>query len=178
MNNKFTLSIVAVLGLLVGLVAGHSLWPQNIATASPAGSTFSNAKFAGITINLANQSANGTTSSIVNTDANDRYVTSFKIGCENVGTSGGNNAGAGYAALQFNIGTTSASAPVAFSSFAAIALNVKVSTSTTNVLVSSSTLLTATSSLATVWPSGTPMTFYSNATNTAVCTVGVEYFGS
>lgn len=149
-----------------------------IAGTSPAGSNFGTAKFAGVAINLASPGANATSTSITNTDSNDRYVTNFKVGCENVGTSKTAYTGTGLSSLQVSIGTTTASAPATFSSFAAVALNLNIATNTVNLIVSSSTLQTATSSMAMVWPTGTPMTFAFNATNTAVCTVGVDYIGS
>ncbi len=173
---KIVVGIVAVLA-----IAGAYVFPQYIPTQlagiSPAGSTFLNAKFAGVAINLANTGANGTSTSILNTDANDRFVVASKIGCSGVGTSQTAYTGAGLANLLVSVGTTTAAAPAGFTSFAAVATNVALSTSTVNLLFASSTLVTGTEN-ATLWPTNTYMTFYFNATNTARCTVGVEYLGS
>lgn len=152
--------------------------PLQVAGTSPSGSTFLNAKFAGIAMNLASPGTNGTSSSILNTDANDRYVHDFKVGCEGVGTSKTAYTGTGLANLQIAIGTTTTAAPATFLSFAAITTGANISTSTVNFEVASSTTLVATSSLAAIWPANTYMTFFWNATNTAACTVGVGYFGS
>lgn len=151
---------------------------QSLGAASPVGSNFSNAKFAGVTISLVTPGANGTSTSILNTDVYDRYVTATKIGCQVVGTSQTAYTGAGLSSLQFSVGTTSTSAPGTHISWANVMKNFAVSTSTVDLLVSSSTLATATSTLASVWPTGSYMTFSTNATNTAQCTVGVDYFGS
>lgn len=179
-TKNIILGIVVLLGI-AGVIGGYQ-YPKSqivqVAGTSPSGSTFNVAKFAGIAVNLALPGANGTSTSILNTDSNDRYVTSFKVGCEGVGTSQTAYTGAGLSALLLKVGTTTTAAPATFTSFAAVALNFTVTTSTPVVLVSSSTLLTATSSLAAAWPTQTYMTFYWNATNTAACTEGVEYFGS
>lgn len=182
MKTSKIIAIAVVLGVIIlGCVWAYKAnAPQSVLTGatSPVGSTFNNAKFAGVTISLASPGANGTSTSMLNTDAYDRYVSSFKVGCEGVGTSKTAYAGTGLANLQVSVGTTTTAAPASFSSFAAIALNFNLGTSTTNLLVSSSTLATATSSLAAVWPTNTYMTFFFNATNTAACTIGTEYFGS
>lgn len=166
---------VAILGFSLYLYKGPT---NNVDATSPAGSTFSNAKYYGIAINLASPGANGTSTSITNTDSNDRYVVATKIGCENVGSSRTAYTGAGLASLQISVGTTSTSAPITFSSVFPVVLNQVISTSTQNYLFASSTLVTATTSNAIVWPTGTALTFSFNATNTAACTIGVETLGS
>ncbi len=182
MNNKFTLSIVAVLGLIVGLVAGHSLWPQNIATASPQGSTFSNAKLYAIATSLyASTSPSapiGTTTALLNTDANDRFITSVHVACEGVGTSQTAYTGGGLSALSVKV-ATSATATITNTAWGwANIASSTLATSTPSLLMSSSTLVTATSSYPAVWPSGSYVVFNFNATNTAACTAGVSVMGS
>lgn len=159
-------------GIYIGLTG------QQVAAISPTGATFTTSKTAGIAMNLANPGQNGTSSSLLNTDSNDRYISSDHIGCENVGTSRTAYTGAALANLQLSIGTTTTGTSSSFSSVFPTMLNFNLGTSTVNLLVSSSTLLTATSSNAAVWPAGTYLTFSFNATNTAMCTVGVDYFGS
>lgn len=145
---------------------------------SSAGTNYNSAKFAGTTISLATPGAGATSTSILNTDSVDRIVTTFKVGCEGVGTSQTAYTGAGLASLQVSIGTTTAANPSSFLSSAAIALNYVLGTSTPALIVASSTLATATSSLASIWPAGTYETFFFNATNTAACTIGLDYIGS
>lgn len=177
-----TKKIIYVVGIVIGVVAliGSYYYPKvlNNVGASPSGSTFGDAKTASVVISLASPGANGTSTSILNTDTNDRYVTSWHTACENMGTSKTAYTGAGLANLQESVGTTTTAAPATFISFSAIASGFNLATGTTNMLVSSSTLATATSSLAIVWPANTYMTFSFNATNTAVCTTGVNYIGS
>lgn len=174
--------ILIALGIAIVtlLIAGGYAYPKSlfVAGTSNPGTTFGSAKFAGVAVNLASPGANGTSTSILNTDSNDRYVTSFKIGCEKLGTSLTAYTGAPLANLLVAVGTTTTAAPASFVSFAAITNAMTVPTTTINLLVSSSTLQLATSSLAGVWPTNTYMTFFFNATNTAVCTAGVDYFGS
>lgn len=158
-------------------IAGAYFFPQAVVPfGSAVGTTFNSAKFAGIvTVPL---TASATSTSVQNTDAGNRYVTGTNVGCTGVGTSGAaNGASGGLATLTLQIGTTTASAPAAFSSFAQVA-SLTISTSSQNILIASTTPITATSSLAAIWPSGSYMTFYWNATNTAACTVGVSYMGS
>lgn len=176
--NKIIIAVLAVL-ILSGLGAWywHSQHSQ-LAGASPSGATFGDSKQAAVVVNLANPGANGTSTSLLNTDSNDRYVTSVELGCENVGTSLTAYTGTGLANLLLSVGTTTTAAPASFNGFANVAQNIKLSTSTVNLEVSSTTLALATSSLAAVWPTNTYMTFFFNATNTAACTVGVKYLGS
>ncbi len=170
-----TLVCVAILGVAVYLFKGPT---DNAVATSPAGSTFSTGKSYGVAINLASAGTNGTSTSITNNDASDRYVTGFRVACENVGTSKTAYTGTGLASLQLSIGTTTSAAPATFSSVFPVALNYVISTSTVNVVVASSTTQTATSSNAMVWPMGISMTFATNATNTAVCTVAVDTLAS
>ena len=178
---KNTLIGIVVVGAVLGTIAFFNVSPFRSAVqsafGSAAGSTFSTAKFAGVVVSLTTAGASATSTSILNTDAYDRYVSEFKVGCEKVGTSYVANTGAGLASWQISVGTTTTASPAAFSSFAAVATNFVLSTSSTNVLAASSTLATG-SQNATIWPTNTYMTFAFNATNTAACTVGVSYFGS
>lgn len=174
-STKVILVAVIVLALIVAYV-----YPRNVVLvgASPTGSIFTTAKFASIVVNLANTGANGTSTSILNTDTNDRYVSGFKIGCENVGTSQTAGTGASLAQWKVAVGTTSSASPVAFNGYAPLTNGYVLSTTTVNLVVASTTTAVATSSMAAIWQTNTNMTFFYNATNTAVCTEGVEYFGS
>ena len=167
-----------LIGLLIVVLAGITYlgvsYPKANLGASPAGSTFGDAKQAMIAINLAAPGANATSSSVYNGDANDRYVTSLDYGCEGVGTSKTAYTGAGLAALTMTVGTTTTPAPAVIPSALVLASATTIATSSATLVVASSTSGGAASAL---WPTGTYMTFWFNATNTAVCTVGVKYFG-
>lgn len=169
----------AVVGAFAGIVAFFNFSPFRDAVValggSPSGTTFSTAKTAYLALNLANVGTNGTSTSITNTDANDRIVKSVDIGCVNVGTSRTAYTGAGLANLFFTLGTTTTSAPAAYpAGFNKIGgVDYNLSTSTPNTLVASSTAGVSTTSL--VWAAGSSLTVFSNATNTATCTAGVTY---
>lgn len=149
---------------------------------SSSGTTFNTAKFAGVSVNLASPGANGTSTSILNGDANDRYVTAVKVGCSGVGTSNTAYTGTGLANLLLTVATSSTAAPATLIGFADVVQNMTIPTTTTRALVASSTsgsnAPAASSSLQAVWPAGAYMTFSTNATNTATCIFGVDYFSS
>lgn len=185
----FQKGILAVVGVvvLIAIYGGYEYpvaLPQTVGT-STTGTTFGTAKFAGVAVNLANPGANGTTSSVLNTDANDRYVSSIKIGCEGVGTSLTAYTGAGLASLTMFAATSSSQTPTsnAFNTNKVGGGNVTIGTSTVTFAEGSSTTqggATAGNNAATysIWPTGTYMVFTTNATNTALCTFGVDYFNS
>lgn len=178
---KSVLSIVGV-AIIVGLYGGYkflfSSTQTQVSIGSPAGTSFNTAKIAAIAVNLANTGANGTTTSLSNADASDRYVTSVEMGCEGVGTSQTAYSGTGLANLTLTVGTTSTSAPAAFpAGFNKVGgVSYNISTSTPNMLLSSTTGGVSTTSI--IWGAGTNMTFFMNATNTALCSVGVKYIAS
>src|ERR1700694_2136690 len=161
-----------VLALGIALVITGVIWflvnkqaPVMLGS-SPVGTSFNDAKVSAIAINLANVGANGTSTSILNTDAGDRYVSSVELACEGVGTSKTAYTGTGLAGLQMNVGTTSTAAPATFVSAMPLASAIAFATSTSNFILSSSTLAIATSSNAMVWNANSYMTFNFNATNT------------
>lgn len=168
--------------ILIGLVAvvaiiGGYYFPKLDFTAgsSPAGSSFNTANIAAVVVDLSAPGANATSTSLLNSDANDRFITGFRVGCNGVGTSRTAYTGAGLSALTLTIGTSTTAAPASFVGFANVATNFTLGTSTPVLVVASSTTQTATSSLAARWSAGSYVTFTTNATNTAVCTFGVDY---
>ncbi len=176
----------AVVGALAGLIAFFGLSPfgkQIIQQTfgSPVGSTFSTSKFAAVAVNLANVGANGTSTSILNTDTSDRYPISIDLGCEGVGTSQTAYSGTGLAALTLSVATSSTANPLpsnANTNYVGAATLV-IPTSTVQVAISSSTAaLPGNTRSGVVWGAGTYMTFTFNATNTAACSVGVKYIAS
>lgn len=171
----FVSSIVAtVLAAIILLTVGHPQTTQLAAT-SPQGSTGSTARqYSIFGVNLAAPGANATSSSIQNNTSNDIYVTAVKIACEGVGTSKTAYTGAGLAALTMSVGTTSTAAPAAVPTNLIGGSAYTIATGTVNFLLASSTNGNALANFTGIWPAGSYMTFFSNATNTAVCTVGVD----
>jgi len=180
--STFTKSAIAfgVVAGVFGLAAflGYSPFLKVVQQAiggSSSGSTFTTAKTAYVAINLASAGANGTSTSILNGDSQDRVVKGVDVACGGVGTSKTAYAGAGLANLFFTLGTTSTSAPAAYpAGFNKIGgVDYNLSTSTPNTLIASSTAGVSTTSI--VWATGSYLTIFSNATNTATCTAGVTY---
>lgn len=184
MSVTFKALVASVCAILIGFaIVGAYQYPKQLhlaGAASPAGSTFNTAKFAGVSIDLSSPGANGTSTSITNTDATDRYITSTDLGCQSVGSSRSANTGAGLTSLglTLSVGTTTTAAPASFSTWAAVASSGALSTSTPAFAIASSTATTATTTNADIWHSGEFLTFFFNATNTARCTIGVKYIGS
>lgn len=186
---KNTIIGVICVGAVLGTLAFFNLTPfrtivQSVfgGTTGTAGNTYGTEKIAAIVINLAGTGQNGTSTSITNTDATDRYVSSVKIGCEGFPATITDYNGA-KASLQVSIGTTTSASPSAFLSTAAVAQNLTVPTTTNSTLVAAATTTPAafglaSTSVAFIWPTGTSMTFFWNGTTTAKCTEGVAYFGS
>ncbi len=174
------LTVVAFV-VLAALAVGAYFYPgtsQNLGNSSP-GTNFNTEKQAAVAISLATPGAGATSTSILNTDAGSRYISSFKVGCSNVGTSQTAYTGTGLSSLQLTIATTATANPATIPvGFADVANAFALGTGTVNLLVASSTLTTATSSLAAIWHAGENLTFWFNATNTAACTIGVSYFQS
>jgi hypothetical protein len=175
------LKILGVLVLVVA-IAGAYFFPSSTSTTvkeivgSPNGTVSTSVDGATIVFSM----ANGTSTSILNPTGQLAYVYGSLTGCNTVGSSQTAFTGAGLASLTMLIGTSSApitSATPSFSPFAEVG-NITIATSSTTFLEASSTTQTATSSTPILWPAGTYMSFVTNATNTAVCTVGVSTFGS
>lgn len=178
--------ITAIILIVLGVaIYGAYQYPLQLAVGtSTAGSTFGTAKYAGIAINLGAPGANATSSSVLNTDANDRYVTAIKAGCEVLGTSRTAYTGTNLAALTISIATSSTAAPAANANTNIVGTTaLTIATSTGNFVTASSTASTGASApgstaVSNIWLAGSYMTFTANATNTGVCTVGVDYIGS
>lgn len=180
--------VIVVMTLLVGAYYFPRVNNVQIATTSQPGTSFSSAKYAGVTIDLS-LNTGATSTSILNTDSNDRYVISTETVCRNMGSSYTAVTGAGLASLQLTVGTSSAASPAAVASVGAhsrVTSAFVFSTTTAPIgFMASSTLQTATSTFAARWKAGDYMTFWWNATNTPAsgltsvpCTEGVRYIGS
>lgn len=172
--------IGAVILVAILAIAGGYEYPKPYSSfgVSPSGSTFREAKFAAVAANLAAPGANGTSSSVLNTDTADRFVTGVRAACEGIGTSQTAYTGTGLAALTFSVATSSTAAPASLSPTNYVAQNLTIATATIATSLASSTSATNNTGLAAVWHPGEYMTFLTNATNTATCTLGVDYIGA
>lgn len=168
-----TILIVLILTLAI---AGAYFFPrfvQGPVGGSPVGTQFGTQKIASVAWSLASGSA--TSTSLLNTDQNTRIIDSSFLACEGFGSSRTAYTGAGLANLIVRAATTSTPAPSIVSNTNYASNLTSVPTTTPWGLISTSTegILTGYSR---VWPSGTYLTFFSNATNTAQCTAGVSYY--
>lgn len=178
--NKIIYTVVGILVLVGVFFLGKSLGTVNLtAGASATGSTFSTAKEAAITWTLSNSA---TTTSILNTDANDRYIKTAQAMCTGVGTSFTAFTGAALSALTITAATTSTAAPATITNVNTFLTNQTLATTSPNSYFSTSTPELGGGSpfadYARIWAAGSYITFASNATNTATCTIGVTYLGS
>lgn len=176
--NPLLIALVVIVVLAGGawLLLGSN--HETTAAASPSGSSFGDAGFAGSAVSLAAPGANGTSTSILNNSGQDRIITAEKVGCENVGTSKTAYTGTGLASLTVTIATTSTATPSALGNTNTLPV-ITIGTSTANFATASSTAGTPGSNLVTnIWAAGTYLTFATNATNTAACTYGVDYLST
>ena len=173
--NKYLIGLLIV--VLTGITYLGVSYPKANLGASPAGSTFGDAKQAMIAINLAAPGANATSTSILNSDGNDRFITSEEVSCEGVGTSKTAYTGAGLASLTLTVATSSTAAPASNANSNTLPV-ITIATSTAYFGIASSTVgAPGNSSVSNVWAANSDLTFTANATNTALCTVGVKYIG-
>lgn len=176
-KQMLAIGIAAVLALVI---YGAYLYPQAVENGvGAAGSTFNTAYTAAVSADLTAAGSTGTSTSVLNSDSNTRYVTGFRAACDSIGNSLGPT-GAGFASFTVTVGTSTAASPASFDPWARVAqATIATTTSgTTRWVFASSTTQTGTSSLPAIWHSGKYMTFYTNATNTAQCTFGVDYLKS
>ena len=174
--------VALVAGIVSGCIVLHfvpkSQTVQNFGS-STVGTTFTVQKQLSVIMSL----ANGTTTSVVNSNAYDEYLTSFNYACTGVGTSQTAYSGAGLANLTVKAATTttnlSASTPTSNT-----AANANLSLTTSNISTSTATTVVASSSIQDITtsfmivPAGSYLTFITNATNTATCTFAAEVIGS
>jgi hypothetical protein len=177
-NNATLFLIAAVVGAALGTVAFFGMSPFiheitqqiNTGTTSGTGALQHAATFA-----FNPTTAAATTSSILNSDGQDRFVEAAYVGCSGVGTSGAaSGAGGGLANLTLTIATTSASAPAALINTAYV-LQQNMATGTPDSMVASTSISKFATGNAIRWQSGSYMSISANATNTAACVVSVLY---
>lgn len=172
-----TKKIITVIALVIGIAAitGAYFFPKYSGSFgnSPVGTEFGTQKIAAVAWSLSSGSA--TSTSLYNGDQNDRVIESSFVACDTVGTSRTAYTGAGLASLILRAATTSADAPAIVSN-TNYAVNISPLATSTPVVLAASSTEGVLNGYSRVWPSGSYLTFFSNATNTAQCTVGVKYF--
>lgn len=171
--------IALIAGIFVGGFIGYTLFTVEApvtAIATTPGNTFSNAKVAEIGFAPTAPGTNATSTSILNTDSTDRIVESAFVACSSVGSSFVANTGAGLAEFLVKMATTSTAAPSALTNTNYIA-NIVVATSTSDSYTATSTN-PAPGPVGRLWASGSYLTIFTNATNTAQCVGGVHYLAS
>lgn len=177
MNNKFILGIVFILGLVVGAIVGHSFYPSSVAGATlPVGTTNSTPREALIVYSPTAPGA--TTTSMFNSDANDRVIISAKYECTGIGTSFTAVTGAPLtsAGVFFFMATTSTPNPGTLNNVNYIWNNSLTTTTPSLDYQASTSPGTIPSNITNrIWPAGSYLTVASNATNTATCNIGVDY---
>lgn len=188
-NYKVALSLVLAV-VVAGAIYGAYLYPKALpplAGAAPAGSTDFTPTWAAVAgVNLATPGTlgaiggNGTSSSVLNSSTNDYYISTIKVGCEGVGASNTAYSGGGLAALTLSVATSSTPGPASNGNASVVGGGtLTIGTSTSQFGMSSSTLPAAGNPKGyLIWGAGTYLTFTTNATNTAVCTFGADYFSS
>lgn len=179
-----------VIGAILGVLAfvGFSPFTKTIVqqfSSTTQGATGNTARQANIYgVNLATPGANATSSSILNPTGQDVYITAFKAGCTGIGSSNTAYTGSGLAALTVKLATTSTAAPANITNANLIGgAGVIIATSTPQFMIASTTsagtaAAPGSGAIYGIWTANSYITFQVNATNSAVCTFGVDYFQS
>ncbi len=191
MKNITNILLAVIIVLSVGLYFKQSVTnvtnpTQFVAGASsPVGVSNSTRKMASIT--MAPLTASATSTSILNTDSTDRMITSTEVSCSVATTTYTAYTGAGLANWNVKVATTSTAITGAIGdSNTNYYSNVNIATSSvasnpgvasanggyTYVASSTEGVITYLSRL---WPTNTYATIQFNATNTAACTVDLNY---
>lgn len=139
---------------------------------SPTGTKFGVQKVASVAWSLASGSA--TSTSLYNNDVNDRVVQDSFFTCDSVGTSRTAYTGAGLAALSVQAATTSTAAPAIVTNTNFV-VNLNPVATTSPWFYTASSTEPVLSNAGRFWASGSYLTFFANATNTAQCIAGVRY---
>lgn len=160
--------VIAVLGVYLSLAKNSGLSAGS--TNAAVGTTYGSAKVA--QVNMTPATAAATSTSILNTDSYDRIVTDTFYDCNTAGTSKVYLTGNGLASLIIRAATSTTAAQGANTNY--VMYN-NMATTSPDVFMASTTI--AVGDFGRVWATGTYMNFSTNATNTAVCTVGVHYIG-
>ena len=167
--------VVVIVAFFVGRL---SVVNRSVVGAVTAGTTNSTARIA--TVEWQPSAAGATTTSILNSDANDRVIESAKVSCTGIGNSVTPYSGAANVNFVIEAATTSTATVPTIS-----AQNTNYVFDTTNLIatttgyyyISSTTPGTTgfNNGYNRQWLAGSYLTFYATATNTATCLVGVGY---
>lgn len=179
MNYLKIIGVVVVLGGILYLGVHYPIYTPPPPGASPAGSTFSSAKIAAVSMVPSAPGTNATTSSILNGDANDRIIIDGGVSCEGIGTTSNSPAAGGGALANWTLkaATTSTSAPADVGSLVNFNVNMNIATSAPANYVSTTTNPVLGNS-GRIWLAGSYETFWWNATSTATCQPYVHYLGT
>lgn len=140
--------------------------PSVVRGVSVVGTTNSNARMASASVNM----STGTSTSILNTSGYDAYVQNIFAYCTGVSSTNYFP----YISTVLTIWQLQAATSSAVGSTTNTNLMVNTSIATTTwTQVSSTTASTA--AMNSLWPSNSYLTIYTNATNTAQCTLGAYY---
>lgn len=177
MNSKFLLSSSLILALVVGILGGHSFWPQvnsNVGGAI-AGTTNSTQRIISCVLDLSTTTpTTATTTStgcLYNNDSSDRIITSVDYFTYGMTTTKYN--GTGLAVLNF---WSSTSTDQYSTTSVNVILNTTVATTVPNVYVGSTTPGQTGSAFVRVWAPSTYLNIAQNGTSTATGVVKVSYF--
>lgn len=169
---KYILALIGAVILAVAIYGAYQ-YPQQmqLVGAIIPGTTANTSKVAEISWSLLSPTA--TSTSILNTDAQDRIVINSEVFCSGVGTSGAANGGSGgLSSLIITVATSSTAAPASNQNLNT--WNNTIPTSTPEVYVSTSTN-PVNGADGRRWAANSYMTWTANATNTAQCIVDVKY---
>lgn len=173
---KTTLFVVGIIVLMGVAVLGFARITNDesvAVTASPAGATFNTARVAAININPIDITS--TSSSMLNSDANDRIVTDAFVTCSGLVTTMSGMSGA-VADFRWLAATSSTAAPIPAITNVFAAMNMAVATSTSDGYAATTTY---TSPFSRRWNTGTYLVFQANATSSAAtCQAGVHYLST
>lgn len=173
MTNKIIYGVIGVVVLAGAFFIGKSFSTTTVigGAVSLVGVSNNSGRLASVT--MAPLTAAATTTSILNSGGTDRAITSSFAYCTGVGTSNTFITGAGLAALQLQMATTSTGGGGLLGN-TNYASNLTVATSSAWSYVASTTEATP-NYMGRLWPANSYLSIAFNATNTAACTVGVNY---
>lgn len=172
-TSQKTLYGAVLIGLAIVLVGIYLLWPKATFGAFTQGATFGMAKIAYVSMNLG--SGTGSTTSLLNTDANGRWYQAGVGDCTNLEA-------ASSSVAIFNVeAATTTVANNGLQGNTNLLLNLNLAT-TSSYITKFSANATTTPSEGTsegYWPTGTYLTFLANAVSTtSACTIGISYIPS
>ncbi len=164
-----------IAALVVGVIIGFVYHVSSVGGSASSTGTYNNG--VGVSsITLLPTTANGTSTSILNSGASDRAIIGTNVMCTGVGTSQVFGSGSGLLSAGWTLtAATTTGASAGLGANANYILNTTLATTTGLVYNASSTegVLAFNSRL---WPVNTYLTFNFNATNTASCGLNVTWF--